>query len=118
MIEVALIDHAELEKELRAIVPDGQAELRSHSDYRNFSILEIVCSSVTAGVVGLVFDTLKEHVKNRLSSGRTAAERAVSIRIGQVSVQISGDTDAEALEDIFARLREAASSEPDDAADH
>jgi len=115
VIEVALTDHSELEKEMRAVLPHGQAELRYRSEYRDFAILEIALSSLAAGVVGIALDTLKVYVKNRLSPGRTAPEQAVSIRIGEVSIQVPGDTNTADLDTLFARLRDVASVESDDA---
>ena len=106
-IDIAVAEPQALRAALeRAVGENGT--VGQQSDYRDFSILEVAITTVTTGALGVVFDLITEYLKGRLPGQEARPTKTISIRVGDLVVNVDPAWSQAEIDKAIDKARKAA----------
>jgi hypothetical protein len=86
----------------------GQAAaITRQSDERNVAVMTIVVSAAVSGAVKLVFDPLKEYIKERMiKPDARGSKPMLAIQVGDVKITVPSDIKPDQLDRILKSVGE------------
>ena len=95
-------DIEDMSRYLSERLAEGTASLSRQSAERDIAIMTILVSAAVSGAVKLVFDLIKEYVKERMiKPGADKSKPMLAIELGDVKISVPSDVTPEQLDRIL-----------------